>query len=94
MRFCHFLQKHYGRMDGPTDGPMVTGPYRDARRHLKIKSVRIERSHNFEFRPSSAPISVRTFEFRLPKIISLGFANLTLRNAFAHTQKCDFQLIS
>ena len=36
MRFCHFLQKRYGRTDGWTDGRTDTASYRDARTHLKI----------------------------------------------------------
>ena len=32
VRFCHFLQNHYGWTDGRTDTPS----YRDARTHLKI----------------------------------------------------------
>ena len=38
IRFGHFLQKHYERTGGWTDGRTDTASYRDARTHLKSQS--------------------------------------------------------
>ena len=36
IRFCHFIQKHFGPTDRRTDQRTDTPSYRDARTHLKI----------------------------------------------------------
>ena len=81
MRFCHFLQKHYGRTDGPTDGPtdgrMDTPSYRDARTHLKTILMKISKiSTYFKVNFGGTPTATETILAKITLKLDENLENL------------------